>query len=277
MKQHEIEQKTYILLNGIEVSSDILLSDSMKLMPADTSHLDFNTALSACSQADDIAVVAAFIPRITAQLEIKAATQKDLAIKAWNSSWDILLLSAIFNSEIGFNLQSSSEASLISEKTNLRATNLYFKGLTQALPYQLSAEDTEWVINHFHDARLLLDNDKFQMAVHCLASYRWHSMPRIQMAVLWAGIEGMFGATSEIRFRISLYIARFLHPNDSDLRKEKFEQVKKLYNSRSSAVHGSKTKGDLAQSVGVSAEILRDLIRQTVLHKALPKENELVP
>ncbi|XAG09522.1 hypothetical protein NM432_15555 [Vibrio metschnikovii] len=107
MKQHEIEQKTYILLNGIEVSSGISLSDSMKLMPADTSHLDFNTALSACSQADDIAVVAAFIPRITAQLEIKASTQKDLAIKAWNSSWDILLLSAIFNTEIGFNLQSS--------------------------------------------------------------------------------------------------------------------------------------------------------------------------
>jgi hypothetical protein len=102
-------------------------------------------------------------------------------------------------------------------------------------------------------------------------------MPRIKMAVLWAGIEGMFGASSEIRFRISLYIARFLHPNDANARKAKFEAVKKLYNSRSSAVHGSTIKGDLAQSVEESAELLKDLIRQSVINIGIPNEDELVP
>ena len=97
------------------------------------------------------------------------------------------------------------------------------------------------------------------------------------MAVLWAGIEGMFGASTEIRFRISLYIARFLHPDDTDAREHKFGLVKKLYSSRSSAVHGSKVKGDLAQSVETSAEILRDLIRQSIINRALPNEEDLVP
>jgi hypothetical protein len=97
------------------------------------------------------------------------------------------------------------------------------------------------------------------------------------MAVLWAGIECIFGASSEIRFRISLYIARFLHPIDADARKAKFEAVKKLYNSRSSAVHGSKIKGDLAQSVEDSAELLKNLIRQSIINKGIPKEDELVP
>lgn len=269
--------KTYILLSGIEVPIDISLSENVKLIPADTSHLDFNTAVSICSRPDDIAVVAAFIPRITAQFEIVASTPKELAAHAWNSSWDALLLSAIFHIEVSFNLQSDTEASSISSQTNLRATNLHFQGLTQASPKKLSDEEVSWINTHFSDARALLDKEKFQTAVHCLASYRWHSMPRIKMAVLWAGIEGMFGASTEIRFRLSLCIARFLHPDDAETRKQKFELVKKLYNSRSSAVHGAKVKGDIKQSVEASAELLKELIHQSIIDRAMPNEDDLVP
>ena len=102
-------------------------------------------------------------------------------------------------------------------------------------------------------------------------------MPRIKLAVLWAGIEGMFGASSEIRFRISLYIARFLHQDDSKKRKLLFETVKKLYNSRSSAVHGSKIKGDIDAAVEESANILQKILLQCVVNKSMPNENELVP
>ncbi|MGY5796152.1 hypothetical protein [Rheinheimera faecalis] len=269
--------KTYILLSGIEVPADISLSENVRLLPADTSHLDFHTAMATCSHPDDIAVVAAFIPRITAQLEITASTAKELAVNAWNSSWDAVLLSAIFKTEISFNLQSDTEANLISAKTRLRATNFHFHGLTQATPYKLNEADVAWIAGHFKGAALLLKLDGFGNAVHCLASYRWHTIPRIKMAVLWAGIEGMFEASSEIRFRLSLYIARFLHPNDAELRKNKFELVKKLYNLRSSAVHGGKVKSDLINSVETSADLLKELIIQSILNRALPNEDELVP
>ncbi|MDI5985349.1 hypothetical protein QLQ85_11150 [Halomonas sp. M4R5S39] len=268
---------TYILLSGLEVATDVELNENVNLLAADTSHLDLATSISTCTRPDDIAVVAAFIPRITAQMKISAPTPKELAAIAWNSSWDALLLSAIFHTEVGFNLQSDTEASSISSKSHLRATNYHMHGLTQTSPHKLNADDVTWITEHFYNARKLLDNDKFQTAVHCLASYRWHAMPRIKMAVLWAGIEGMFGASSEIRFRISLYIARFLHPVDADACKAKFESVKKLYNSRSAAVHGSKVKGDLAQAVEESAELLKNLIRQSVINKGTPNENELVP
>jgi hypothetical protein len=42
-------------------------------------------------------------------------------------------------------------------------------------------------------------------------------------------------------------------------------------------VHGSKIKGDLAQAVEESAELLGNLIRQCVINKAIPNEDELVP
>jgi len=268
---------TFILLSGISVPNNIALSENIELLTADTSHLDLMTAISACSQPDDIAVAAAFIPRISSQFKITASTPKELAAIAWNSSWDALLLSAIFHTELGFNLQSDTEASKITTDSNLRATNYHMHGLTNNTSHVLTPNELDWIVLHFDNAKQLLENDSFQTALHCLASYRWHSMPRIKMAVLWAGIEGMFCASSEIRFRISLYIARFLNKEDPGARQVTFDAVKKLYNSRSSAVHGSKTKGDLNVAVEDSAEILHKLIRQCIVNESMPVENELVP
>lgn len=268
---------TYVLLSGITVPRCVRLSDSVQLQPADTSHLDLQTTLSACTQPDDIAVAAAFIPRITAQFEITASTPKELAVVAWNSSWDVLLLSAFFRTEIGFNLQSNTTANAISADSTLSATNLQMRGLTNSAPYQLTDDDLNWIASNFANARELLEKDQFQTAVHCLATFRWHSMARVQLAILWAGIEGMFGASTEIRFRISLYIARFLHPDDADKRQTVFDAVKRLYNSRSAAVHGSKIKGDATNTVNESADILCKLLRRCTDLKSMPDENELVP
>lgn len=268
---------TYLLLSGISVPRNISINENVELQPADTSHLDFNTAISTCSHPDDIAVVAAFIPRTSAQYKITAPTSKELAIAAWNSSWDALLLSAIFHTEIGLNLQSDTPANEIRSGSHLRATNHHMHGLVNDQPYMLTEDDSKWVESNFSAARKFLDDDRFQTSVHCLASYRWHTMPRIQLAVLWAGIEGMFGASSEIRFRVSLYIARFLYPHNEAKRKEVFEAVKRLYDSRSAAVHGAKGKGDMKSAVDRSADILCKLILQCINNKATPRESELVP
>lgn len=161
---------TYILLSGITPSENVRLSDNVELQPADTSHLDFDTAMSTCSQPDDLAVVAAFIPRITAQFRIVASTPKDLATHAWNSSWDGLLLSALFQTEIGFNIQSDVSAEKICAQSSLHATNLHMHGLTNNESHKLTTDETEWIVAHFKDAKQLLETERFQTAVHCLAS-----------------------------------------------------------------------------------------------------------
>jgi hypothetical protein len=268
---------TFLLLSGVSVTINLRLSDHVELQSADTSHLDLQTALSTCSHPDDIAVVAAFIPRTTAQFRIAAASPKELAIVAWNASWDALLLGALLHTEIGFNLQSDTPANMIAADSPLRATNLYMHALTNDLPHILTADEAEWLIAHFANARRLLDNDRFQTAVHCLATCRWHSMPRIRLAILWAGIEGLFGASSEIRFRISLYIARYLHPDDASARRALFDSVQKLYNARSAAVHGSNIKGDSALAVTDSAEVLCNLLRRCATVGSIPDVNDLAP
>lgn len=268
---------TYILLNGISVPRSISLSENVELQPADTTHLDFETAISIISHPDEIAVVAAFIPRISAQFKISAPTSQELAVAAWNSSWDALLLSALFHQEIGFNLQSDTASNEIGKESRLHAIHFHMHGINNKEIRLLTEEEATWIESNFSRARDLLKDDRFNTAVHCLASYRWHSMARIQLAVLWAGIEGLFGANSEIRFRISVYIARFLHPDNQDTRKDVFESVKKLYDSRSAAVHGGKLKGDAYSTVEKSSDILRQLILQCISNGAIPTESELVP
>ena len=59
---------------------------------------------------------------MTAQFRVIAATSDKLVLLAWNASWDVLLLSAFFRAEIGFNLQSDTTASEITIGSNLRAT-----------------------------------------------------------------------------------------------------------------------------------------------------------
>ena len=31
-----------------------------------------------------------------------------------------------------------------------------------------------------------------------MASYRWHSVPRVQLAVIWSGIESLFNVNTEV-------------------------------------------------------------------------------
>ncbi len=271
------DRVTYILISRIETPGKVRLSDNVELKTADCSHIDLQTAIGACSHPDDIPVLTAFIPRTTAQLEISAKTPKELAIIAWNTSWYVILLSALLHTEIGFNLQSDTPADKIGRESTLRATNHHMRGLTKSPPHLLTDDEAQWLTANFGNARKLLDNEQFKTATHSLATYRWHTMPRVQMAILWVGIEGMFGASSEIRFRISLYIARFLYPDSADERQKVFDAVKKLYNTRSAAVHGSKMKGDINTAVEESATILCSLLKQCTISNSMPDENKLVP
>jgi hypothetical protein len=102
-------------------------------------------------------------------------------------------------------------------------------------------------------------------------------MPRARLAILWSGIEGLFGVDSEIVFRVSLYTARFLEPHDQAKQREVFERVKELYKLRSKAVHGSRMKGNAKEGVDESASLLRRLIRRCSELGSLPNIESLVP
>jgi len=109
-----------------------------------------------------------------------------------------------------------------------------------------------------------------------MATYKWHSLPRVQLAVLWEGIESLFPISAELSFRISLYTALFLAGDDKSVAKQVFENTKELYNARSAAVHGGKIKGNEATIVAKSADLLNQLIRKCAEKRSIPQINNLL-
>ena len=102
----------------------------------------------------------------------------------------------------------------------------------------------------------------------------WHSVPRVQLAVIWSGIESLFNVNTEVSFRISLYIANFLGENEAQAQ-QIFKQVRKMYSSRSSAVHGNKTKDNLESAVEESANLLTRILRRCAELNKLPDVDNL--
>lgn len=72
----------------------------------------------------------------------------------------------------------------------------------------------------------------------------------------------------------SLYIANFLGENEAQAQ-QIFKQVRKIYSSRSSAVHGNKTKDNLESAVEESANLLTRILRRCAELNKLPDVDNL--
>jgi hypothetical protein len=121
----------------------------------------------------------------------------------------------------------------------------------------------------------LLELPEFRLAVESLTTHHFASSERMMAATLWAGIEALFEIQSELRFRLAIQIASILEPRGST-RRDLYRRVKKLYDVRSKAVHGSALSKDKMDEhiVEVRALLSRLLCKFTELGK-VPNEEEL--
>ncbi len=266
--------ETYMYINGITTSIEIALHDNVILIPV-LAPFHYEKVSDLLKNDVDFAVAAVSGRTIASQLRIFAANEEELACTAWNALWDCILLGALFHCDVMGNIQCDKPVERLKEATFVNVTNYAFRSMLSA-PYELSENDQKWIRSYYSKAYMLLDKDPFMTAVHAMASYKWHSMPRVQLAIIWSGIEALFEASTEISFRISLYIANFLAGENAIEAKGLFEKTKKLYSSRSSAVHGGKIKGDMNSLVAESAAILNRIIRQCAELGSLPNTKELV-
>jgi hypothetical protein len=266
----------FLYLNGLAIDQPVALGADIDLLPA---HPDCNAELFlGLGKSDaDISVISLFLPPVRSQLRVRGRDQKDAAIRAWNASWHWILLGALQLSEVICNLQSDQPVEELTPGSTVIVTNYHLRGFSKIAPPPLSNADAAWAGQYFMQALRLMEIDTFRNAVHCLSSHRWHPLPRARLALLWSGIEGLFGVDSELVFRISLYTARFLAADDSAGRKTLFEKVKELYKLRSKAVHGGTVKGDPNESVRETERLLRSLLLKCIETGALPNVVELVP
>jgi hypothetical protein len=274
MEIFEGKKETFLFLNGISINRKIKLRENVELLPV---NCDFSQTkiMDLLPNMGDFGVALIFLWLVKSQLHVTGDDSHSLVVNSWNSLWDGLLLGAIFNCEVVCNFQSSESAEEISQSCHFQVTNHHLRGLSKTV-YEITEEDINWIEKNYQIAWNLLDQSAYSNAVHCLATYRWHSLPNARLALLWSGIEGLFNIDSEIVFKLSLFTSKFLYPDSLNERKATFFKVKKLYNQRSRAVHGSNIKGEPFTVVEESADLLRKLILRCILVNSIPNIEELI-
>lgn len=126
---------------------------------------------------------------------------------------------------------------------------------------KLVKEDASWIRDNYEKFNSLAAESKsFRFALTAAVDWQYSSDPRVAIAQLWSGIEAVFGISSELVYRISLLIASLLEPRGV-ARRNKFNQVRKLYGVRSKAVHGEEVSDEkLTKAMLESFDILSKLL-----------------
>jgi hypothetical protein len=105
-------------------------------------------------------------------------------------------------------------------------------------PVLVREGDLEWVVGNIVAFMQMLEVPKFHLAVEALTTHQHLLSSRMMVASLWSGIEALMGVQAELRFRLALSVACVLEPRGAQ-RVNRYRQIKKLYDSRSRAVHGA--------------------------------------
>ncbi|MEY2488780.1 MAG: hypothetical protein QOC70_722 [Verrucomicrobiota bacterium] len=140
---------------------------------------------------------------------------------------------------------------------------------------EVGEDDADWIRMHFDKFNELASvSERFRFALEASNDWRYCKDARTSISRLWAGIESLFGISSELVFRLSLMAASILHPRGPQ-RRECFHRVKKLYGVRSKAVHGDDISEErLNDGLDASFCLLRDLLVAWILHGSAFSEED---
>ncbi|MGF1583048.1 MAG: hypothetical protein ACFCD0_27325 [Gemmataceae bacterium] len=152
------------------------------------------------------------------------------------------------------------------------------RGLSHKLavePHLVLPEDMDWLRNNLGTIVELTEHEGFQTAVEALCTYMLAANDRMKAAQLWAGVEALFGRRlGEVGYRLRIMTALLVEENGLERRKH-FKRFKKLYNTRSNAVHGGKLKTEeLMSHLGEVRDLLARLLSKVVAIGKVPNDDD---
>lgn len=266
---------SFLYITGISLPRILKLTESISLIPVNSS-IDESLLLTTSKSKIHYGLALITLANVTAQLLVNDQDPKSCVIDCWNSQWYLMLISAIFDCELAWNFQGDTSFDCINDCSQIDIVHPYIGKTPHRKTRTLLESDLVWIETNLSTMWSLLDLETFSNAIHALVWYRAIFNASGQMAIIWSAIEGLFHIESELSFRLSLYISLFLEDSNRVSRKSLFDNVKTLYNHRSSAVHG-KSKKVSAIHVQESCSLLRRLVIKSIELGELPCTEDLIP
>jgi len=139
--------------------------------------------------------------------------------------------------------------------------------------HRVNESELHWVRVNWYEGATLLNNGDFMEAFQAIDASIWNNNPVVALVAVWGALERLFSpSTAELSFRVSANIAAFLE-SPGTARHTLFEKVKRLYDSRSKAAHGS-GNADLAPYAETSS-LARRIITKMIETRHVPDKKEL--
>jgi hypothetical protein len=138
----------------------------------------------------------------------------------------------------------------------------------------LGETDLQWIQKYWVSGGDLMNkNDDFNLAFQAIDSCVWSNSQSLALVSLWGALERLFSPSHyELSFRISATIASYLEPPGKE-RHEFYRRVKKLYDARSKAAHGSPLEE--SKSLFETYELLKRALVKMIEENHVPSRNEL--
>ncbi len=140
-------------------------------------------------------------------------------------------------------------------------------------PSSIAIGDLNWVKNNLGKVLKLNKEARFGIALDALCSYLHTERDRMKAAQLWVGIEAIFEVQFEISYRLPLLAALMLQPRGPGCKVLR-DQIKKLYNERSKAIHGQEFK-NAKEHVHEVRKLLARLLTRIIEDGRLPSKEDL--
>lgn len=121
--------------------------------------------------------------------------------------------------------------------------------------------------------KLWKESAEFKLALDALNSSQYQQNTALILVSLWAAFEALFlGDRSELRFRVSSYMASYLEKYGPE-RAKRQKRIAELYDKRSAAVHGLPTHN--SDDVVATLNLMRDVLMMILTGGAIPTREEL--
>lgn len=193
--------------------------------------------------------------------------------------WFVALMRLIISPKITVTVitdKSFSEIPLIDEEPHFWPIEMKPSRL---IPVENPAEivnvkDLEWIRKYWLSASSIMNqNDNFNFAFQAIDQCIWSPTFSLALILLWGALERLFSPSHhELRFRVSATIASYLKPPGQE-RHDLYRKVKKLYDDRSKAAHGSQVEGK--KSVIETYSLLKSVLIMMIEKNHVPSKEEL--